>query len=312
MEYRNHGNDDHTENNNNSSTIYNTTVFIQSDPETQEIKNWKERLISIIENVPAKADTLKPIIQLLVAAISPSKIYMLQHKGTINAPSGGYIDLLLVIASKCDIPFAELEPTLEIAYLKDQRVCCSLHSEGNLLENLRLGHIFYSLNCIPGNLIYDDETVKLPATTPQVIQEIKRISREKFTRIFDKALHFYESALSLHQNHPSQIIAFMLHQSIELTYRGMLQCLNGYDKKTHDIRSLKKYIRRCAPQMNTIFPDGKEEEKHLLDVLEASYLDSRYEHNYCISENDLDLLIEKARQLHISAKEIIEATLNGN
>jgi len=304
---------DHNHNNcNNPTTNYNTNIFIQPDSDSKEIIIWKEKLASILENVPAEVDTLKPLIQLLVAAISPSKIFLLQHKDTINAPSGRHIDLLMVIASKCALPFTELEPILEIAYLKDQRVCCSLHSEGNLLENLRLGHIFYSLNCIPENLIYDDKAIELRATTPQVIQEIKSISKEKFTRIFDKALHFYECALSLHQNHSSQIIAFMLHQSIELTCRGMLQCLNGYDKKTHDIRSLKKYLRRCAPQMNAIFPDGKEEEKHLLDVLEASYLDPRYEHNYSISGNDLDVLIEKTRQLHISAKEIVEATLNGN
>jgi len=288
---------------------YNTNIFINADADCQEISDWKGKLISIIQQIPSKADSLKPIIQFIVTTISPAKIYMLQHKDAGNPAKGGYIDLLIIMSGKNSVPFIELEPILEMPYVKNQRVSCSLHSEDNVLEGLRNGHIFYSLNCIPEKLVYDDKTTQYPTTTPEALQEAKNRLKEKFTQAFEKSQHFYESAVSLHKSHPSQIIAFMLHQATELTYRGILQSLNGYDKKTHEIRAFKKHIRRCAPSLNTVFPDNTEEEKRLLDILEKAYLSARYEDQYEIQENDLDVLFTKVKQLQATAKEIVEEKL---
>ncbi|WP_298737639.1 HEPN domain-containing protein [uncultured Chitinophaga sp.] len=285
---------------------YTTNVFINADADTAEVRDWKEKLISIAEQIPAQADTLKPLIQFLVASISPAKIYMLQHKDTATTAIGGFIDLLIVISGKNNVPFTEMEPVLEMVYLKDQRVACSLHSEGNVIEGLRNGHIFYSLNCIPENLVYDDKVAMYPSTTPEAMQELKQRLREQFMLNFKKAIDFNESATYLHENNPSHIIGFLLHQAVELTYRSVLQSLNGYDKKTHEIRSLKKHIRRCAPQLNSIFPDDTDEEKRLLDILENAYLKARYDSQYNIPECDLSKLFDKVMRLQETAKKIVE------
>jgi HEPN domain-containing protein len=255
--------------------------------------------------MPSKPDTLTPLVQLIVAAINPTKIYLLEHIEKTNTTTGGYIDLLIIISGKSTVPFTELEPILEMVYLKDQRVSCSLHNESHLLEGLRNGHIFYSLNCIPENLVYDDKTVSYPVTTPEALLDMKKQVQEKFAKAFERALHFHESAFFLYQEHPSPIILFMLHQAVELTYRGILQSLNGYDKKTHEIRALKKHVRRCCPLLNTVFPDNTEEEKHLLNILENAYLNARYGEQSNIPEDDLVILFQKVELLHAIAKEIV-------
>jgi HEPN domain-containing protein len=282
---------------------YITNVFISADAE--EARNWKDRLTSIAAQIPEQADMLKPLIQFLVASISPAKIYMLQHKDTATTVTGGFIDLLIVISGKNNVPFTEMEPILEIAYLRDQRVSCSLHGEGNVIEGLRNGHVFYSLNCIPENLVYDDKAAVYPSTTPEAMQELKQRVKEQFMLNFKKAVDFNESAAYLHENSPSHIIGFLLHQAVELTYRGILQSLNGCDKKTHEIRSLKKHIRRCAPQLNSIFPDDTDEEKRLLDILENAYLKARYDGQYNIPEDDLSKLFDKVIRIQETAKEIV-------
>jgi uncharacterized protein len=284
---------------------YITNVFINGHTDTREMNHWKERLNSILEHIPSQADNLKPLIQFIVAAIAPTKIYMLQDRNLATMATGGYIDLLIIISGKSEVSFREMEPVLEMAYLKDQRVSCSLHSEGNLLGGLRNGHVFYSLNCIPENLVYDDKTVTYPITTPEALLDMKNRVQEQFMKTFEKALHFYESAVSLNQKHPSPIVSFMLHQAVELTYRGILLSLNGYDKKTHEIRALKKHVRRCSPLLNNIFPDNTEDEKHLLNVLENAYLNARYGEQYDIPGNELLLLFQKVELLQTTAKEIV-------
>jgi len=283
---------------------YTTNVFINPGADTAEVRDWKEKLISIAEQIPAQADTLKPLIQFLVASISPAKIYMLRNNGT--AATGGFIDLLIVISGKNNVPFTEIEPILEIAYLRDQRVSCSLHGEGNVIEGLRNGHVFYSLNCIPENLVYDDKVAVYPSTTPEAMQELKQRVKEQFMLSLEKAVAFNESAAYLHENNPSHIIGFLLHQAVELTYRGILQSLNGYDKRTHEIRSLKKHVRRCTPQLNNIFTDDTDEEKRLLDILENAYLKARYDNQYNIPDDDLSKLFDKVIRLQEAAKKIVE------
>ncbi|WPV65964.1 HEPN domain-containing protein [Chitinophaga sp. LS1] len=284
---------------------YTTNIFINGDTDTSGISHWKEKLISILEKVPSQADTLKPLIQFIVVAIAPTKIYMLQHTDITTTATDRYIDLLIIISGKSVSSFTEMEPVLEIAYLKDQRVSCSLHHESNLLGGLRNGHAFYSLNCIPENLVYDDKTVTYPITTPEALLDMKNRVQDQFMKAFEKALHFYESAVALYQKHPSAIVSFMLHQAVELTYRGILLSLNGYDKKTHEIRALKKHARRCSPLLNNVFPDNTEDEKHLLNVLENAYLNARYGEQYDIPDNELPLLFQKVELLQTTAKEIV-------
>ncbi|GAA0564385.1 HEPN domain-containing protein [Chitinophaga japonensis] len=285
---------------------YTTNVFINAGADTAELRNWKEKLISIATQIPDQADTLTPVIQLIVAAIAPAKIYMIKHDAIEGMEDEAFIDLLIVVSGKSNTPFKELEPVLEMAYLKDRRVCCSLHGESNVIEGLRTGHLFYSLHCIPENLVYDDKAAVYPIATPVAMQEMKTRIQQQFALTFKKALDFNKSAIFLYEKARSPIIAFLLHQAVELTYRGILQCLNGYDKKTHEIRALKKHARRCAPQLNSFFPDNTEEEKRLLDILENAYLKARYEDQYIVTENDFSLLFKRVMQLQQAATKIIE------
>lgn len=288
---------------------YVNNIFIGSDTEVNGWQEWKSKLETILEKIPSKVDELKPVIQFIVATIAPAKIFMLNREEGSEVEHVEYIDLLVVISGKCVIPFTELEPILEMACLKDTKVSCSLHNEGSVMEGLKNGHLYYCLNFIPDNLVYDDQTVKYPAITPEVFREIKKLAKEKFAVAFQKAEHFYEMGVYLHEQHPSQILAFILHQSVELTYRSILRSLNGYDKKTHEIRTLKKQVRRCAQSLNTIFTDDTDDEKRLLDILESAYLNARYGDPAPISENDLVFLFEKIKQLQILAKKIIESKL---
>lgn len=293
-----------------SNEVHNTNVFICPDQNMVEIKNWKEKLLSILEQVPAEADNIKPLIQFIVAAIAPAKIYMMKHPDTDTTSKDKYIDLLIVISPKNDTPFLELQPILDMAYLQDWRVSCSLHSEGNIIDGLRNGHVFYSLQCVQENLVYDDKANNYPVTPPEILQEIKNQAYLKFEQNFMKALDFSESAAYLHENNAPRITAFMLHQGAELTFRGILQSLNGYDKKTHEIRLLKKLVRRCAPQLCNIFPDDSEEEKRILDVLENAYSHARYDNDFQIPEEDLTVLFEKVTLLHETAQKVAHAVLS--
>jgi HEPN domain-containing protein len=285
---------------------FHTNIFLLEDESFRDIKDWKGRLSAIIEQIPGKADTLTPIIQFLVMTVAPTKIYLMNHKSIVSQPTPAYLDLLLVIPGSNHTTFQELEPILEIPYIKDSRVVCSLHNEGVVAQALGNGHIFYAMNFTRENLIYEDKANNYPDIPADVIQEIKQRARAQFFEHFERSVDFYASAEALHQRKPARIIAFLLHQAVEFCYRGVLISLNGYEKRTHEIHVLKKHTRRCAPQLSTIFSSDEQEEKRLTELLNSAYLSSRYESNYEINENDLNIIFDKVKALQDVCKELVE------
>jgi len=287
----------------------NTTVFVHPSSNMQEMNRWKENIIAILQQVPSEADALKPLIQFIVAILDPYKIYILKNGGNTSTSPDTYIDLLIIVPDNENILSTELAPVFEIACLKHPRVCCSLHSADKVQAAMARGNIFYTMNCIDKNLVYDDERLSLPVTTNRALRNLKLQAEVAFTLSFKKALFFYQSAVFIQENHSEPIVAFYLHQSIELTYRSILRSLNGYYKKTHVIRSLKDLACRCAPQLNAVLPDNTKHEKHLLDVLENAYLNSRYDNQYTIDDDDLRILFERTKRVLDTAQEMIEQTI---
>jgi hypothetical protein len=96
-------------------------TFIHAGESDEELQNWKEHLASIAEDLPSGEDKLKPLLQFLVTTIHPAKIYKLQHTAINPAPEQ-YIDLLIIVSGKNNRPFAELEPILEMPYIKQQTI----------------------------------------------------------------------------------------------------------------------------------------------------------------------------------------------
>lgn len=279
-------------------------IFLCPAKGDEQLEDWKEELASIAAEWPHGEGELKPLIRFLVMAIHPAKIYQLKHAATQGA-TGSFIDFLLVLEGENTASFSEPELVLEMPYIKGQTVSCSLHNEANVLEALETGHVFYSRHCKPGNLIYDDGKETYPVTPPEVLAAIKQKIRTGFNRSIEKALDFSEAAGYFLDTRYSDITPFLLHQAAELTYRAVLNHLSGYDKKTHEIRTLKKYVRCYAPPLCNIFSDNTKEESRLLDLLESAYLKARYEQEYLVSETDLSKLFNKVTLLLESAIAVV-------
>ena len=102
---------------------YNTTVFVHPGADMQEMKEWKENLIAILQQVPYEANALKPLIQLIVTVLAPHTIFMLRNSGAAAITTETFIDLLIIMPDNKNVPLTDLEPVFDIASLKHQRIC---------------------------------------------------------------------------------------------------------------------------------------------------------------------------------------------
>lgn len=94
-------------------------------------------------------------------------------------------------------------------------------------------------------------------------------------------------------------VIFMLHQTTEKFYGGLLLVFTGYKPKTHKLTVYRKYSKHISEDLNHVFkfPKDDPEEFRLFDILNRSYLDSRYQDGYYINKEDLAVLIKKVELL---------------
>ena len=261
---------------------------------------WAQQLKALTGKMPSQTEVLKPLIEFLVMTIHPAKIYLLPQDD-----NDSYFNLLIVISSKYNLPFSKLEPILELIYALDYKVTCSLHNEGLVRESLKNGQIYFSLNCRPEYLLYDDGQFEYPETSEEIMIVLKREARKVFDTSYGKAQAFYGSALQLLEANDKRLIPFMLQQSAELTYRAILKAIFGADHKTHELRILKKLVRRASRKLCDIFKNDDPEDMKLMHQLERAYVDARYQDEYNPEEIPINLAFEKVRLLHQAAEEFI-------
>lgn len=272
---------------------------------------WQEKLNRILYSLSGKLDRyrLKPLVQLLVAALNPEKIYMVDHQ-PFGSDTTHAIDLLIVLT--CNKPIPELEPLMDIGGLNDERVRCSLHNEQRLLHAMEHEHVYYTLHCRPENLVYDNGRKAYPVFSAEQRAALKTRIARNFSRHLegaDRFLHCAEHTRADGQQ--SGLVGFFLHQSVETLYRSLIKALDGYDKRCHYIRTLQKAVRICAPQLQSVFSDHNKEEQHLMNILVDSYLRGRYDDGFTIQDDELDILIKKAHTIRNAAERVVAGvTLN--
>ena len=198
---------------------------------------------------------------------------------------------------------------MDIALCATERTTFSIHVSGRLNDAFEQSLLFYVINCIPDNLIYDDGQRSLPKVNTLNLLENRTKAEATFSSNINTAIAFYQNAKHLKSEGNLALACFMLQQATELSLRALITAFKGVDKKTHSISELKKHVAMIAPQLFNIFPVDTEEDQLLLKLLEEVYIKSRYETGFIISEKQLDILMERVDHLLQLSKAIFEDNL---
>jgi HEPN domain-containing protein len=267
---------------------------MDEEPEEQSpIPNLTSLTKFAEQNFPA-------VINFIADVIMPEKIYCLSHEkgndGTDHA------NLVLVIPERHPQTFEEIESTFNFACLKHHHLSCTLFKSSFFHTMIKEGHVYFSLACNTGSLIYDDGSKPIPKlrldSRPEKIEKTKR----DFYAGLAKAKTFYANAES-YRNSNLNMAAFMLHQAVELCLRALGKSLSNQDKTTHGLSTLLKFSRRITPKLAILMDNGNAEDERLLILLEGAYLGYRYSEKYSIEKKDLNTLLEKVKKLHLYTEE---------
>jgi len=259
-----------------------------------------ENVIGILNAIPIEEFTLVSldgVVSLLKQAMPIGSIYNLS-KTEKN------LDLMIVLEKGCVRKLDTFDDVMDMSLLGYDGFC-TLHTFGHLNQQICNGNLFYSSACIEENLIYMKSTSqKLPSPSALVYQKRKVYLNRLFHIEMNKACSFLEGA-AYYANHINlELSVFMLQQAVELTYRCFLNLLRGKDMKCHSLITLRRNIRRYAPNLIGVFSEQEEEELFYLDLLEKGYCDARYDREYKADRDMVIWLRRKVWQLHSKAYDL--------
>lgn len=248
----------------------------------------------------------KAIIELLIAALDPLLIFEVKHPTPESTEPKSYRDLLIVFADDNQKTFKEHQPIVELFSAGDEKLCCSVHKLSDIHQALTCGQVYFSLACTTENLVYQRSATSLPKMLPETISQLIEKSKHAFIAGMRKARKFFDGATYYQQVNEYALSMFMLQQAAETTFRNTAIALYGCERRTHSIRSLKRFNHRLAPQLNDIFPGGSPDEERLLQLLEDAYLGARYNPDYQISEQDVHAISSRLECLLELAEAVFE------
>lgn len=268
------------------------------------LQEEKEKQATVVskEVTEEKQPLLEDVLWMLIKAIRPERIFLLQGDDTL-------VDLLIVVPDASTKPFSHYETIIETACYAIPELSFSLLQAHALKQHIEEGHLFYLSACTEEKQVYSNSPLLLPQMTGAKKEAVRRAAEEQFTGCMQRAVTFFEGAKSYFESCNNGMALFMLHQAAELSFRALILVLTGHEVKEHRIEVLKKHTRRCAPELNKVFAANTEKEKALLFLLNSAYLKARYTDHFTGEKEDVLHLLDKVQQLQAVAKDTFERVM---
>ncbi|WP_262249908.1 HEPN domain-containing protein [Parapedobacter soli] len=225
-----------------------------------------------------------------------------------NTPT--YRELVILVSNKYVKNLGELVPKMvnTIKAFGDYRVLCYVAFQAK--DKIREGNLFLFTACQPDKLAYQKDASDFNPIPDNLDSkkclELANALRSRESRKIDE---FRDGYFHFKEQKKYAMAAFMLHQTIELTYRYLELLLTAKERITHSIRCHHRFLQEACAFYPAIFDDGKNEDIHLLQVLEDVYRATRYEDNFQVDLDTLLQLEHKMEAILSTAESIFERVI---
>ncbi|MDB2550598.1 HEPN domain-containing protein [Rickettsiales bacterium] len=174
------------------------------------------------------------------------------------------------------------------------------HDINELNNKLEEGQYFFSDIKKEGILLFDKKNSELSEEKDHEKDEIKRIAQKNFDEWFNSANDFFKLyQLSLKENTKSFLkkAAFNLHQAAETSLKTITLVFSNYCPNEHYLQWIQNDIEDYYPEIMNFFKTNNEEDKRRVLLLEYAYIGGRYDNDFYISKEDLEILEKDVKKL---------------
>lgn len=214
-------------------------------------------------------------------------------------------DFLIVVREGLDQKDFEITSKIEnrtLSYKND--VSPIVHSIDYINKGLSSGQYFFRDIVKEGKVLFNNGKTKFADLATISIETQQFLYKQYYDNWILSGINFFQGTKVLLENAlinniPLNQVMFNLNQSVERFLGGILLVYTGYKPKTHNIKVLSKYAKHISGDLNLVFISSNRtsEELRLFDLLNKSYIDSRYQNGYTVELSDVLILIDKVNKL---------------
>ncbi|MBE9599850.1 HEPN domain-containing protein [Pedobacter sp. MC2016-24] len=264
-----------------------------------------------------KQQEIREILNIIKEETNPEKIILFGSHATGNWVEDSYIDkgatytyisdydFLIVINNATEIKEHDIISRIENRTLKyKNEVSPIIHDIEYINTGLEKGQYFFQDIVNEGILLFDTGKYQFSEAKIATVREQKEVTEYYYQKWIESGIRMFEHTTNsfnyaIEKSFPFNEVIFYLHQATERFYAGLLLVYTGYKPKSHSLKDYRRYSKHISEKLNQVFlyPAEDMEERRLFKILHKSYVDSRYKDDYCISKEDLELLMSKIEDL---------------
>lgn len=164
-------------------------------------------------------------------------------------------------------------------------------------SDLSEGRYFYTEIKREGIMLYDSGRFKLVRRRKLCFDEKKQQAEEYFKDKFASSGEFLLLAKFCHEQGLYKKASFLLHQACENAYVAIRLVYTLKNSKLHDLEKLDRSVRKYCGELNSVFPRNTKEERRLFSLVKAAYIEGRYNSDFQVAKEDIEVLTAKVEQL---------------
>ncbi|APO73346.1 nucleotidyltransferase HEPN domain-containing protein [Rhizobium etli 8C-3] len=227
-------------------------------------------------------------------------------------------DLLIVVNTKSFAEEHELWEALEERLLQEQishrietPVIPIVHCLSDVNDQLARGRPFFTDIAKDGIVLYEEPGHPLAQPKALTSEDARAEAQRHYDQWFVSAAEFLDGAEFYLGRGSMNKAAFLLHQSCEAFYHCVLLVLTLYSPKSHRIKVLRSQAESADARLVSAWPRDTRSARRSFELLSRAYVEARYSSKYAISNDDLQWLVARVKDLQALVETICKERLRG-
>ncbi|MGN6419325.1 MAG: HEPN domain-containing protein [Pseudobacter sp.] len=257
-----------------------------------------------------KQHEIRQVVEVIKEVIDPEMVILfgsyakgtwVDHQyhsgGLLNEYTSDYDFLVVTQTSEKDAYVLEHQVIQKTDHFNPP-VNLEIHGIDHINKGLEWGEYFWADIIKEGIVLFDKRTIQF--SQPRELTPLER--KEKAQRYFDtwfpQANEFLIDAKHAADRKNFKKSDFELHQAAENLYYATLTVFTDYKPKLHNLWKLRKKAKPYSEQLYLVFrTETDKSEENLFELLKQGYIEARYDPKFSISEENINILIERVSSM---------------